>query len=123
MLCDINDGSADDRVELGIDSSGKPTLIVRAAAATVASITATNALTPGVTYSIAAVVGTNNARLYVDGIETGTADTSLALPATPTVISVGQDWNAANQPNGHENSLRIYPRVLNANEIKKKALN
>jgi hypothetical protein len=101
VLLDVNDGTADDRVELSVTAAGKPRLLVRSGAADVADITADNALVLGVSTLINFVVDTDDARLYVDEASTGTDDTSLAQPAdTPTTINVGEDYNNANQPNG-----------------------
>ena len=101
VLLDVNDGTADDRVELSVTAAGKPRLLVRSGAADVADITADNALVLGVSTLINFVVDTDDARLYVDEVATGTDDTSLAVPAEDaTSINVGEDYNNANQPNG-----------------------
>jgi len=92
--------SEEDRTELSVTAAGKPRLLVRSGGSDVADITADNALVLGVSTLINFVVDTDDARLYVDEASTGTDDTSLAVPATPAAINVGQDYAGANQPNG-----------------------
>jgi len=101
VLLDVNDGTADDRVELSVTAAGKPRLLVRSGGSDVADITADDALVLGVSTLINFVVDTDDARLYVDEVATGTDDTSLAVPAEDaTSINVGEDYNNVNQPNG-----------------------
>jgi hypothetical protein len=92
--------SEEDRTELSVTAAGKPRLLVRSGGSDVADITADDALVLGVSTLINFVVDTDDARLYVDEVATGTDDTSLAVPATPAAINVGQDYVGANQPNG-----------------------
>ena len=80
-------------------------------------LTADAALVVGVNYSMTVVVGVDDARLYVNGKETGTADTGMALPATATTISVGQDYNAANQSFGSIDNLQLYNKQFMDHEV------
>ena len=106
-ILDINNGTADERVVISATSGGKINMLVRASAGDVASITSTTGLVIGVTQAIKFVLDTNNAELFINNSSEGTPDTSLVLPATPTVISVNQDYNAAGQTFGSVRRLRI----------------
>jgi len=117
----ISDGTANERANMTQGSSGLPTTsVVDDGGSTVANVSAPDTAITGVTYHNTSVIALNNVQNHVDGIARGTTDTSATMP-TVTTIGIGQDQAAGGQPSGHINNVRIYPKVLNANEIKSRA--
>ena len=122
-IVSLHDGDANEERLMWVDGLKAENKIV-SDGTTRAEVESTESLIPGVTYSIACVMQENNAVLYVDGKVTGTIDTSVTPnPDAATVLAIGMDYNAANQGHGHTNNVRTFPKVLNATEIKRQALN
>jgi len=134
VVCDVTPGqntvlgdwvsvesSDDDRIHLYPEPAGTNEAFVRSGGATTAQVSDTVINTIGVGQHLAAIYATDDVRLFRDGKSVGTPDTSAAMPASITTINIGQNQSAVYQPNGHINNVRIYPKVLNANEIKSRA--
>jgi len=60
-------------------------------------------------------------RLYVDGVEVGTHDTTAAWPTGTGSLAIGRyEWGGSNYIDGTAKSVRIYDRALSASEISRK---
>jgi len=116
VLLDVNAG-ANDRVELSVTAAGKARVRVIDGGSTVADITGTTTLVIGTSYDIAFALATNDCELYVDGASEGTPDTSLTLPAAPTDINIGSDYNDANQHYGNESLVQLFKSRLNSTAV------
>jgi hypothetical protein len=60
-----------------------------ASAATQATINSTSGISDGTTHTIAGTWATNDARLYIDGVQHGSTDTSVTPPTGLTSITLG----------------------------------
>jgi hypothetical protein len=103
-------GSSNDSLKLFIDDAGD-NLEFFGKAATVTTININDSATDiidGTVRSIRAIWETDNAAIYIDGSQTGTADTDCAIPDDLDEIDIGMDKNNAIQLRGIISNLKIW---------------
>ena len=71
----------------------------------------------GVPYTATVAFATDDVELYVDGVTTGTPDTSAAMPTGLTTIAVGTGWAGANNLSGTIRNVKIFNRRLNDTQV------
>jgi hypothetical protein len=106
-LCSINDGgSADEAIELYINTSGQVVCTVVDSTVTQATITSTATVNDNTKHQVRVTWTTNDIKLYVDGSSEGT-DASCTIPTGLDRVIVGADNTAANAANAVISNLRI----------------
>jgi len=99
VVLSLDDGTANNRIELGYSSSSYPIATIVSSGATIASLEGSAAAT-GTANRFALSVSNNLYALSVDG-STANYDTSGSIPASSTHIRFGQDYSGSHKFEGH----------------------
>lgn len=112
-LFNIEDSkTASDYIYVSLDSTtGVPSLVTSATAGNAGSVTGTTNVCDGIKHSIAITYKENSLKLYVDGVQEGSEDTSVTIPDALDKIHIGEDNNGANQLNGTIWDFRVYKKI------------
>ena len=119
---DVHDGTTNNRVSLLTNGATSVPRVFHAqgGANEWNSGASADAAILGVTQSVAVSYAANNGVFYIDGRSVNT-DTASTAPAAPTTISIGMRSGDTGHQYAYINNVRIYPKVLNATEIKRLA--
>lgn len=112
-ILSLSDGTANERIELAIDTSSNLVLTVVDGGATQATVTGATTIADDTTYEVAIYYDTNDVQMYLNGVVEGTPDTAATMP-TFTQFNLGSDWNDVNQLDGFLQEVKVYENALSS---------
>jgi len=109
ILFDLTDGgSSADRIACWINAAGVPQVASAASGGAAGAVTGSTDVADGSEHEIKVSWQDDALRLFVDGVEEGTADTDCDLPDDLDRIDIGANYDGTWSANAHIRDVRIY---------------
>ena len=107
----LNDGGSSNAMRFYIDYTGNRGVFnVKSGGTNYATLYGTTDLTDGSSHTLSVWFGPTLNRLYIDGSQEGSDDTSATIPTT-TIFEIGQNFGLT-QLNGHISEVKVYNRQV-----------